>query len=117
MIAIYGLGSCDTCRKARKWLDREGIAHQFRDVRSDGLDGATLDAWVAALGWEALLNRRGTTWRGLLDADRDGVGAGRARALMLAHPALVKRPVFDLGGGRFLLGFGDDQRAALTAAG
>ena len=58
MIAIYGIKSCDTCRKARKWLDGEGIAHEFSDVRADGLEGATLDAWIAALGWEALLNRR-----------------------------------------------------------
>ena len=117
MIAIYGIKSCDTCRKARKWLDGEGIAHEFSDVRADGLEGATLDAWIAALGWEALLNRRGTTWRGLPEADRDGVDAARASTLMLAHPALIKRPVFDLGGGRFLLGFGDAERAALAATG
>ncbi len=117
MIAIYRLKNCDTCRKARKWMDRVGVAHQFRDVRADGLDGPTLDAWIAGLGWEALLNRRGTTWRKLPEADREGVDAARARALFLAHPALVKRPVFDLGGGRFLVGFGEAERAALTGAG
>ncbi len=115
MIVIYGLKNCDTCRKARKWMDGEGIAHRFHDVRADGLDGPTLDAWVTALGWEALLNRRGTTWRALSEADREGVDAARARTLILTHPALVKRPVFDQGGGRFLLGFGEAERAALAA--
>ena len=96
MLTVYGLKSCDACRKARKALgDRE---HRFHDLREDGLDGAMLDRWIGALGWEALLNRRSATWRTLDEAEKAGLDAGRARGLMLAHPALVKRPVIDDGG-------------------
>lgn len=95
MLTVYGLKSCDACRKARKALgDRE---HRFHDLREDGLDAAMLDRWIGALGWEALLNRRSTTWRGLDEAEKAGLDAGRAQNLMLAHPALVKRPVIDDG--------------------
>lgn len=114
MIAVYGLNSCDTCRKARKWLESEGIAHRFHDVRADGLEAAVLDRWLADVGWEALLNRRSTTWRGLPRADTENVDAAGARALMLAHPALVRRPVFDFGN-RVLIGFGDAERRILGA--
>lgn len=93
MLTVYGLKTCDACRKARKALgDRE---HRFHDLREDGLDGAMLDRWIEALGWEALLNRRSTTWRALDEAEKAGLDAGRARGLMLAHPTLVKRPVID----------------------
>ena len=96
MLTVYGLKSCDACRKARKALgERE---HRFHDLREDGLDAALLDRWIGAVGWEALLNRRSTTWRALDEADRAELDAGRARGLMLAHPALVKRPVIDDGG-------------------
>ena len=96
MLTVYGLKNCDACRKARKALaDRE---HRFHDLREDGLDAAMLDRWIGALGWEALLNRRSTTWRALDDAEKAGLDAGRAQGLMLAHPALVKRPVIDDGG-------------------
>ncbi len=96
MLTVYGLKSCDACRKARKALgDRE---HRFHDLREDGLDAAMLDRWIGALGWEALLNRRSTTWRALDEAEKAELDAGRARGLMLAHPALVKRPVIDDGG-------------------
>ena len=112
MITLYGLKNCDTCRKARKWLDAGARAHNFHDVRADGLDNAMLASWVAAVGWEALLNRRGTTWRDLSDDDKDGVDAARAAALMLAHPALVKRPVIDADG-TITVGFGPDVQAVL----
>ena len=95
MLTVYGLKSCDACRKARKALgDRE---HRFHDLREDGLDAAMLDRWIGALGWEALLNRRSTTWRALDEAGKAELDAGRVRGLMLAHPALVKRPVIDDG--------------------
>lgn len=100
---LYGLKNCDTCRKARKWLEAEGIAHQFHDVRGDGLDRATVAAWVGALGWEALLNRRGTTWRGLPEDVKADVDENAAIDLMTEHPALIKRPVFDING---VLGLG-----------
>lgn len=110
MLTLYGLRNCDTCRKARTWLDRRGLAHRFHDFRTDGLDSELLEQFERALGWEALLNRRGTTWRGLPEADRAGLDRGKALALMLAHPALVKRPLL-MAGGRTLLGFSSDQYA------
>ena len=116
MVEVWGLKNCDTCRKALAWLKDEGIAHIFRDVRADGLDRAALKAWIGELGWEALVNTRGTTWRGLPEAEREGLDAARAHALILAHPAVMKRPVFDLGERR-LVGFKGAEQAALRAAG
>jgi len=114
MIAVHGLQNCDTCRKALKWLDAEGIAHSFHDVRADGLDAATLARWIAAAGWETLLNTRGTTWRKLDESARADVDEARAAALMLAHPALIKRPVFEADG-QVLIGFTDSVRDAIAA--
>ena len=76
MLIVYGLKSCDACRKARKAL--AGREHRFHDLREDGLDAAMLDRWIGALGWEALLNRRSTTWRALDEAEKAGLDAGRA---------------------------------------
>ncbi len=116
MITIYGIKNCDTCRKARKWLDAEGIGNRFHDVRADGLETATLAAWIAALGWERLLNRRGTTWRKLAPEDREDIDEAAAAALLRAHPTLIKRPVFDLGG-TFMVGFGDAERDRINSGG
>lgn len=113
-LKVFGLKNCDTCRKARKWLDAEGVEYGFHDVRADGLNADDLRAWVGALGWEALLNRRGTTWRGLPDDVKDGVDEAKATALMLEHPALIKRPVFDLGGD-YVLGFAAKQQEELKS--
>ncbi|WP_259782824.1 ArsC family reductase [Aestuariispira ectoiniformans] len=113
-VKVYGLKNCDTCRKARKWLDADGVEHSFHDVRADGLAADELDAWVNALGWEALLNRRGTTWRGLPEEVKEGVNEAKATALMLEHPALIKRPVFDLGGD-YVLGFTAKQQDELKS--
>ena len=112
MIMIYGLKNCDTCRKARKWLDTEGLKHQFKDVRADALEGATIARWIAAVGWEVLLNRRGTTWRNLPDGDKHEVDADKAQTLMTEHPALIKRPVFEVNG-KVLVGFKEDVQANL----
>ena len=114
MIILNGLKNCDTCRKAMKWLDGEKMAFTFRDVRADGVDAESMSRWIAAAGWETLLNRRGTTWRGLPDADKEGVDEAKAAALMLAHPALIKRPVFEADG-RVWVGFKDDVKEALAA--
>jgi len=114
MITVYGLKNCDTCRKALKWLDAEGLGHRFHDVRKDGLEPSDVDRWAAAVGWEVLLNKRGTTWRKLPEAETVDVDDARARALMVAHPALIKRPVFDAGG-EILVGFKAEQQAALKA--
>lgn len=115
MITVYGLKSCDTCRKALQWLEQQGIVHRFHDVRSDGLDKATVRRWVRHAGWETLLNRRGATWRKLPESERENIDADRAVTLMHAHPALIKRPVFEMD--RALrVGFTEDVRAALKNA-
>ena len=114
MITGYGLKNCDTCRKARQWLDGKGIAHRFHDVRADGLGQHVVAGWVKELGYEALLNTRGTTWRGLPEASRADVDSTKATRLMHQHPALIKRPVFDLGSKR-LIGFTDAVKKALAA--
>ena len=114
MITVYGIKNCDTCRKALKWLAAEGLAHRFHDFRADGLAEADLRGWVAELGWERLLNRRGTTWRKLPEAERADVTEADAIRLMLSQPTLIKRPVFDTGSARHV-GFTDTERAALAA--
>ncbi len=98
ILSMYGLANCDTCRKARKWLDGEGISYTFVDVRKDGIGAQDVARWAEGAGWETLLNKRSTTWRELSDDDKAGLNAARAIALMAAHPTLVKRPVFELGG-------------------
>lgn len=114
MIILYGIPNCDTVKKARKWLDDAGIAHRFHDVRRDGLDAGRLGNWVAAAGWEALLNKSGTTFRKLPDADKAALDAARASALMLAEPAMIKRPVVEHPGG-LLVGFKPDVWAVQLA--
>lgn len=107
MWMLYGLKNCDTCRKARAWLDQHGRAYRFHDLRADGLDPALLEMLERDLGWEALLNRRGTTWRGLPEAERADVDRARALALMRVHPALIKRPIL-VADGRSVAGFSPD---------
>jgi Spx/MgsR family transcriptional regulator len=93
-IALYGIPNCDTVRQARAWLAARGIAVAFHDFRKAGVPAERLDAWIAALGWETLLNRKSSTWRQLDEPTRAGVtDAASARALMLAQPSLIKRPV------------------------
>lgn len=114
LLMVYGLPNCDTCRKARKWLDQQKIEHRFHDLGADGLDAATLNDWINDLGWENLLNRRGTTWRQLPEAMRKNVSPVSAASLMLANRALLKRPLFSYGE-RHWVGFGDAQKKALAA--
>ena len=104
MITMYGIRNCDTVKKARAWLDARGVAYAFHDYKASGIDPARLESWCAELGWEALLNRAGTTFRKLAESDRQQLDAARAKALMLAQPSLIKRPVLDLGSRR-LVGF------------
>ena len=108
MITLYGISNCDTIRKARRWLEEHGIEYRFHDYRKHGLTRQQLSAWSDELGWDKLLNRRGTTWRKLPEADRNGIDPARAIDLMLAHPAMIKRPLLDTGRQR-LPGF-DEQR-------
>ena len=104
-IIIYGIKNCDTMKKARTWLDQHGVAYAFHDYKTQGIDKAHLERWSAALGFEVLLNRAGTTFRKLPDARKQGLDAGKAMALMMEQPSLIKRPVLDLGGGRLIVGF------------
>lgn len=111
MITLYGIPNCDTVKKARTWLERHDVAYDFHDYKKQGVDCTRLQAWVDAHGWETVLNRAGTTFRALPDADRAGLDAGKAIALMLAQPSMIKRPVLDLGD-RTLVGFKPDIYAA-----
>lgn len=94
MLKIYGLKNCDTCRAARKWLNAQNVAHEFFDVRDIGLEAETIAQWVTQVGVDVLLNKRGTTWRKLDGAAKEPLDDAKAIALMAAHPALIKRPVF-----------------------
>ena len=116
-ITIYGIKNCDTMKKARAWLDAKAIAHVFQDYKTAGIDRAHLATWVGEHGWETVLNRAGTTFRALPDADKTGLDADKAIALMLANPSMIKRPVLDLGERR-LVGFKPDiYEAALGRRG
>ena len=95
MLTVYGIKSCDTCRKARKYLAENDIEFRFHDVRDDGLDIQMLERWSGRIEWEKLLNRQSLTWRKILEVDRDGMTKNRAFALMLDQPTLVKRPVLE----------------------
>jgi arsenate reductase len=106
MVILYGIRNCDTVRKARRWLADHQIDYRFHDLRSDGLGDELLDAWIEDLGWENLLNRRGTSWRQLPVERRERLNAARARKLLLENPAIIKRPLLERGGARYL-GFSD----------
>jgi len=108
---IYGIKACDTMKKARSWLEAHQVAYAFHDYKAAGIDRGTLEGWVKAVGWEKLLNRSGTTFRKLPDADKQGLDADKAIALMLAQPSMIKRPVLEAGGG-LLVGFKPEDYAA-----
>jgi len=114
-ITIYGIKNCDTMKKARAWLDKRGVDYVFHDYKTAGVERAQLEAWCKKLGWEALLNRAGTTFRKLPDKDKNGLDAKKAIALMLAQPSMIKRPVLDFGGGKLLVGFAPETYAAAIA--
>jgi Spx/MgsR family transcriptional regulator len=106
MITIYGIPNCDTVKRARAWLTDHALEHRFHDFRKDGVPAARLDAWLAAAGWERLVNRQGTTWRKLDDAAKAAVvDAATARTLLLAQPSVIKRPVVEWADGRISVGF------------
>ena len=113
-LTMYGIKNCDTVKKARIWLDSAGVAYDFHDFKARGVDPAALAAWVATLGWEVVLNRAGTTFRALPDADKTGIDADKAVALMTAQPSMVKRPVL-AGPGVLLVGFKPELYAGLRA--
>ena len=115
-ITIYGIKNCDTMKKARSWLDGHGVAYGFHDYKTAGIERGRLEGWAAKVGWESLLNRAGTTFRKLPDKDKAALDAGRAVALMLDQPSMIKRPVLDLGGGKLLVGFKPEIYAEAVAA-
>jgi arsenate reductase len=109
-VTIYGIKNCDTMKKARTWLDDHGVAYTFHDYKAEGIDKTSLERWAKELGWEVLLNRAGTTFRKLPDAQRENVTEKKAIALMLEQPSMIKRPVLDIGG-KLLVGFKPDAYA------
>ncbi|ENY3719461.1 ArsC family reductase [Klebsiella pneumoniae] len=108
MLTMYGIKNCDTIKKARRWLEAHQIEYRFHDYRADGLERAQLDTFIAELGWQALLNTRGTTWRKLDESLRNSIdNADAAAALMLEMPAIIKRPLLCASGRPMLLGFSE----------
>lgn len=101
---LYGIRNCDTVKKARAWLEQRGVAYGFHDYKSAGIDAGRLERWCAEVGWEALLNRAGTTFRMLDPSRRESLDDKKARALMLAQPSVIRRPVLELDG-RIVVGF------------
>jgi Spx/MgsR family transcriptional regulator len=103
-VEFYGIPNCDTVRKARAWLEAHGIAYTFHDYKKEGADPAKLRRWIAAKGWDTVLNRRGTAFRKLDPAQTEGLDAEKAGPLMQAYPSTIKRPVVEHAGG-LLVGF------------
>jgi arsenate reductase len=106
LTTLYGITQCATVKKARQWLDSHHVAYRFHDFRVDGLGEDQLARWIRALGWETLVNRRGTTWRNLDEATRANLDETSAIGTLLAQPTLIKRPVLDHGG---IIAVGFDQ--------
>lgn len=108
MLTLYGIGSCDSCRKARKWLQDQAHDYNFHDLRENGLDADMLSNWATFVGWQVLLNTRSRTWRDLPQAAKSEMTEDRALALMLEHPTLVKRPVLE-SSARVVVGFSAER--------
>ena len=110
-VTLYGIPNCDTVKKARTWLDARGIGHAFHDYKKAGADSAKLASWCDAAGWDKVLNRAGTTFRKLPDADKADLDQAKAIALMVANPSCIKRPIVEYPGG-LLVGFKEADWAA-----
>ena len=115
-VTVYGIKNCDTMKKARAWLDQHGVAYAFHDYKASGIDRPTLEGWSKSVGWQVLLNRAGTTFRKLPEADKADLNETKALALMLAQPSMIKRPVLDRDG-RLLVGFKPAEYEAAMATG
>ena len=114
-LTLYGIPNCDTVKKARVWLDGKGVAYAFHDYKKAGADEARLRAWTKEAGWEKILNRAGTTFKKLPDADKNGLDEAKAIKLMLAQPSMIKRPVVEGAKGGLLVGFKEAEwEAALS---
>jgi len=112
MSTLYGIANCDTMKKARRWLDGHGVDYAFHDYRKQGIDEERLRQWSGSVGWETLLNRRGTTWRKLPEAAREGIDEASAIRLMAEQPSLIKRPVLDTGEALYV-GFDAERYAGI----
>lgn len=108
MIILYGIKNCDTVKKARKWLDEKTISYQFHDLRADGLTSEMVNQWIKSVGWETVLNKRGTTWRKLAPDTQQQVTGKNVTELLLEHPAMIKRPILDADG-NITIGFKADN--------
>lgn len=108
MTTMYGIKNCDTIKKARTWLERQGVAYGFHDYKAEGIDKPVLEAWAKKLGWDVLLNKAGTTFKKLPDADKANLTESKAIALMLAQPSMIKRPVLEAKG-KLTVGFKPDE--------
>ena len=109
---LYGIPNCDTVKKARVWLDGRGVAYEFHGYKKQGADAVKLRAWCNEMGWNVILNRAGTTFKALPEADKQDIDAGKAIALMVAQPSMIKRPVLE-GAGKLLVGFKPDAYASV----
>lgn len=107
-LEFYGIPNCDTVKKARKWLEAKGSDYTFHDYKKEGADAARLEKWIEQAGWEKLLNRAGTTFKKLPDADKQDLDAAKAVAIMVAQPSTIKRPVVEYPGG-LLVGFKEPE--------
>ncbi len=116
-LIVYGIPACSTVKKARTFLDEQGIAYTFHDYKKQGVPAARLDAWVQAVGWEPLVNRQGTTWRKFDDTAKAAVvDAASAKALMVDNASVIKRPVIELDGQVLSVGFDDKKAQAVLDA-
>ncbi len=116
MITLYGIPNCDTVKRARAWLDEQGLGYQFHDYKKQGVPVDRLPGWMAELGWDKVLNRAGTTWRKLDDAVKAGAAdASGAAALMVEQPSVIKRPIVEWNDGRLSLGFSPELFASHAA--
>jgi arsenate reductase (glutaredoxin) len=104
-ITIYGIKNCDTMKKARAWLDKRAVVYSFHDYKAAGIDRERLEHWCGIVGWQALLNCAGTTFRKLPDKEKNELDRAKAITLMLEQPSIIKRPVLELDGGKVLVGF------------
>ncbi|MCR6643238.1 MAG: ArsC family reductase [Terricaulis sp.] len=110
-VTLHGIKACDTMKKARAWLDAQGVAYRFHDYKAEGVEKAMLERWARAVGWEVLLNRAGTTFRALPDAEKHDLNEKKAIALMLKQPSMIKRPVLEQGA-KIIVGFKPEIYAA-----
>jgi len=116
MLTVYGIPNCSTVKKARAWLDAQGLPYVFHDFKKQGVPAAQLDNWIAAIGWEALINRQGTTWRKLEEPVKQSIqDATSGKTLMQQYPSVIKRPVYERNGALIGVGFTPELTSILAS--